>query len=353
MFDNKDFQVSREKLEKGLTRNEIGKLPDILQVLELIFSKEIKSRLDPLQSSYIADLSSYNLYYSLRTNDNSRQVILLPSSPTPFIFYRGQCEFFNPCTPPIYRGMSLQNIILARLRQCEFGLLLGKHPIVMEFNGNGYVVSYAGLAQHYELPTDILDLTNNVWTAAFFAITKCINGEYKLLDESYSDKFGVLYILDSELIINRIDVIGAQPFPRPSRQNALGLTMGSDENFNDLEGLSIIPFKHNQNSERIVYSMFYESRKLFPDDMLINLAREIKNLSTISFDAAVVCHKRFYPDLSETQFDEMCTDAGISFVSTSIVDFSEEDLLREAREWDQAGRVRLIKRIRTIPVTTL
>ena len=88
--------------------------------------------------------------------------------------YRGQNEEVVPCIPTLYRGNpSDAQVFLQRMRLVQFQRLLKSHPVVTRFfKRHHFLVNEEGLAQHYGLKTEVLDLTSNLDVALFFATCK-------------------------------------------------------------------------------------------------------------------------------------------------------------------------------------
>ena len=115
-----------------------------------------------------------NTFEAIILQEGKPQKILIPAANMyPFLF-RGQTKDFGKCLPSIYREEDKQSaayLFLERLREVEFTELIKEHPVVKGFfNRHHFSVDYIGLAQHYGLKTDILDLTNNLDVALFFAM---------------------------------------------------------------------------------------------------------------------------------------------------------------------------------------
>ena len=332
----------------------ISELPNILQVVENIAEDELKARLDPLQSSHISYLQSDNTFVLVR-NDGNGRIQFMPTSPSGMKFFRGENDFHEVCKPSLFRGLSANRILIEQLKTCEFILLLESHPIVRDFLNSGYDIEPVGMAQHYGLKTNILDLTNNKWVAAFFACTKTNStGAYELLDGSYENKMGILYSLDiePESFGKDIIVVGAQPFERPTRQNSFAISLSEDDNFNDRKGLGIIPFKHDKESESILFDMFYRSKKLFPDDMLVDVVSQINDINEISRGAVSFCKTVYYSNVSDNDWEKYLKQTGLSIVPETTIRFDEEKLNIQYKFWCNYGRDRLMRRTQCHLVTS-
>ena len=61
-------------------------------------------------------------------------------------------------------------LFLERLREVEFTELIKNILSSKDFRPAPFTVDFIGLAQHYGLKTDVLDLTNDLDVALFFAM---------------------------------------------------------------------------------------------------------------------------------------------------------------------------------------
>lgn len=97
--------------------------------------------------------------------------VLMPASRDYAFLYRGQGTFYSPCLPTLLRhNLDAAHLFIERMRMVEFELMLKDYPAVQFFNSMQFEVDYVGLAQHYGLYTDVLDLTSDIRTALFFAM---------------------------------------------------------------------------------------------------------------------------------------------------------------------------------------
>lgn len=87
--------------------------------------------------------------------------------------YRGQIRDWPTCTPSLSR-LSTQQQLLELARTVAFEEVIESHPLVAKFREIQFLnaslfVDPSGIAQHYGLCTDMLDLTCNFMVASFFA----------------------------------------------------------------------------------------------------------------------------------------------------------------------------------------
>ena len=94
------------------------------------------------------------------------------ASPTPFQpLYRGQSSYYERCLPSLYRRKWSDLQKLERLVQIEdFKTILNDNPEIKDEIEGGLAVNYIGLAQHYGIETNVIDLTNSFGVAAFLPL---------------------------------------------------------------------------------------------------------------------------------------------------------------------------------------
>lgn len=93
--------------------------------------------------------------------------------------FRGQSEYFERCTPSLFRPRVKERMLSEHMQTYELAMLLHTHPLV-ELLGGGielfhdrfvFEMNYLGLSQHYYNCTEYLDLTSCIDIAKFFAVT--------------------------------------------------------------------------------------------------------------------------------------------------------------------------------------
>jgi hypothetical protein len=277
-----------------------------------------------------------------------------------FQYYRGQSAFFKECKPSLYRkDMTDSKIFVERIKLKELESLIRKHPLTDIFrNGlswcdpKGYyhplslAIDYAGLAQHYGIKTELIDLTNDKWVAAFFACTDYVNGEY-VVHKAKNGEYGVFYymypreylFMDNGHEIFR--AIGQQPFPRPGEQSGFVLQMSPDQNFNDKADFAF--FRHDDRVSELIFNYANRANKYFPYDVFQEKAQVIINSKSFSNSAIQSAIEEFYPNVEKSVIDSYIEAEGISSVDSPIVKFTEKELADFHKEWPKKEKEYLSK----------
>ncbi len=202
--------------------------------------------------------------------------------------YRGQTQVYSPCVPTLARAKHLPEQLLALCRRAAFEEAIGDHPFVehcskfLLFDAPVHI-DKKGLAQHYGLSTDLIDVTSNFDVASFFA-TCYVDGDGKYLPIKFSPKPGVIYRLTNvslPLLSNQPEFhpIGWQPLSRPEQQRAAALRLKKDQDFQGTLGVEKILFKHSAKASTRIWKAFDEGRALFPPDATADLAERARQLS--------------------------------------------------------------------------
>ena len=352
------------------TPEEIDALPTILDVVERISAIENKLALPfvgQIPSPEHLDEGRFT-FVSERSNRNA--VHLMPTSQSPFRYYRGQSVYYTPCVPTIFRGKKKgvpptdEEIAANLIKVCEFVLLLRTHPVYCVVSQNAMVNSVA-LAQHYGLATEYLDITNSKWVAAFFASTgyDWETDTYYPVGRDYKDGFGVMYISKDFDMQHQPDefyeqntVIGYQYFDRPSKQSSFGYGLSIGEDFNDLPYFDKVFFRHDIEASTIVFDMSYRQKRFIPQDSLSKLARKIAVSKEVTRNAVELCRQHYCADRPRSFLDEVCARNGwmIREDNAPIVKFEEAEIAADWKEWMEFGKADIEARTLPIrPITTV
>ncbi len=197
-------------------------------------------------------------------------------------FYRGENKCYPSCKASLYRIKERDDRIIALLKSYDFMIFLKSLPEVQRFiNENRYYVPWA-LAQHYEFATPMLDLTDEIAVAAFFA-THYYDGvskQFLLMKEGVGRILGTVFIMDSA-INGPLLPIGMQPFARPDRQDGFGYWIPEDEDF--MKHSFCVEFVQDPAVNlRLKNAMIGGADYFFPNEQLAQMASIIKNTNAVT-----------------------------------------------------------------------
>lgn len=293
----------------------------------------------------------------------SGTVELCPIGARPFVYYRGQSTRYIPSLPTLYRKkLSDAQRYQERLKYMEFRLLIESHPILDKYRGGfsyrfpdgekqlPFHVNHLGLAQHYGIATELIDITSDMWVAAFFAATSYKGDDkYEVYDDE--DGNGVIYVFDQKKSLNKTATpIGIQPFSRPGEQRGYCIKMGEGEDFENIA--TAIEFKHNKRVNELIFNMANCSLKLFPNDILKRKVDELNKLSSFSVAAKNRVREEFYSHTSDDEINGYCKELNISFSDEPVISFSEADM-EDYRENLDKFETHIIDNVKVYPVYNL
>lgn len=286
-----------------------------------------------------------------RVRNNHGKYILIPTSIDQSFVFRGQTDFYKECKPTLYRKRKTEEeILLERLRCCEFEVYLKQFPQVEAFERENFNIDYLGLSQHYGLMTDVIDLTNSLDVALFFAMCN-MSKDGKSFSPQVEDKeyIGYIYAVGTmefgngapnnivNLFDGKLSAIGMQPFYRPGKQRGFGLHLDKDET---LTGL-LYSFSYTKTDSELVYKAFADGETLWHEDEISRVAREIKNTKTFSYKGMNQCFKRYYKKSSAQRKDmkQKLNDIGCVFQKLSLWEIDKETLRRLKDEFEATGGI--------------
>lgn len=228
--------------------------------------------------------------------------ILVPTSLDMAFVYRGQTAFYEKCLPTLYRTKKTElEILIERLRCCEFEEYLKQMPEVKAFEDNCFKIDYLGLAQHYGLQTDVIDFTNDLDVALLFAMCNMSQDGTTFHPQAEDKEYiGYLYVIPTfyfssvggtkTLYDGKLGVIGMQPFYRPGAQHGFGLHLEKGET---LTGL-LYSFSYTKEDSEMFYSSFDQGTRLWHEDEISRVAREISTTKQFCYDALEKCLKKYF-----------------------------------------------------------
>lgn len=249
---------------------------------------------------------------------------LVPVAKSYAYLFRGQGAFHNPCLPTLYRQQySAEEIFINRVRIEEFWLMLQQYPQVKYFIDLGLNVDYVGLAQHYGLKTDVLDLTSSIRVAMFFAMCDYVaeTDNYKPKSDTSKTYIGYLYAYPyiNDLIPNLEDKnnrklnvmpIGMQPFQRPGDQRGFAIHLENGKQFT----APVYSFEYTVDDSKEIYEQF---KDILVEDELSKRTRQIAIADKLTIDAIkITCarygYRIFGRKISPARGIEMLKSYGVS-----------------------------------------
>lgn len=236
----------------------------------------------------------------VQTDDN--HFSLLPGPEFSPRLYRGQPGFHKKCVPLLFRKLTQIRYLTDMLKKYEFCKLMAVHPIIKYLqdwciDGKHFKIDMEGLSAHYEFATPMLDVTKSKDIAMFFAMCKK-KGKKSNLYEPITDENRevVLYTVDLKALLENSNsdfhVIGFQALPRPDAQKAYSLFVSYKQNFNTCPFVNHKKFRVNRKQSEKYFEMFEGGAKLFPNDVVDDMALEIKESREIDKEVLEVCFER-------------------------------------------------------------
>lgn len=195
--------------------------------------------------------------------------------------FRGQSKYYDVCTPGLFRNPKQSYFLKELIQYDELRSVLATHPLVQLFEQGidlwhdiyRFEVNYGGLAQHYYNKTSFLDLTSDIDTAMFFAITDYRFDEYTPHTDTSS--LGVMYYYElsepgafSFQKQQHLSTIGKQPFMRSGNQHGFLLNMAKGTNFNEFSQVHKVFFRHDPSISQQIFEKSNNGENYFPSDML-------------------------------------------------------------------------------------
>ncbi len=237
----------------------------------------------------------------VQTDDN--HFSLLPGPEFSPRLYRGQTDFHRECVPSLFRKLTQIKYLTDLLKKYEFYKLMAWHPIVRVLqgwciDGKYFNVDMEGLSAHYEFATSMMDVTRSKDIAMFFALCKKNKKSNRYEPITDEDHEVVLYTVDMKAMLkNRnsdFHVIGFQALPRPDAQKAYSFFVSHKQNFNTCPFVNYKKFRVNRKQSEKYFEMFEGGEKLFPNDIVDEMAWEIRQSMEIDREVLEVCFERHW-----------------------------------------------------------
>lgn len=208
-----------------------------------------------------------------------------------FTEYRGQTQEYEVCLSSLDRINHDHELFAALCRSTYFQQALASHPAITYLQNYTPVldpraqplpicINLEGIAQHYELPTEYLDITSNFSVASFFATQRWDAKAKKFEPMRAQSAPGVIYKLHPMFLLDSAQgcgetpyvPVGWQPFPRPEQQRANAIRLKPGEDFAHTRGVVKYRFYHSRNQSKRIYEAFEGGDTLMPADQLVGFA---------------------------------------------------------------------------------
>ncbi|AHF02231.1 hypothetical protein THIAE_04330 [Thiomicrospira aerophila AL3] len=205
--------------------------------------------------------------------------------------YRGQVCDYGECLSGLDRCQTDADLFDALLRNGVFEAGLQTHPALVRmrrvtFDEKPFCIDQQGVAQHYGLATDYVDITPNFDVASFFATQQWNDKTQRYEPMQACLKKGVMYRITPAIAIlphgdepPAYTPIGWQPFERPEQQRANGYRLAVGEDFSKVQTVTKFRFDHNWEVSKQIYDQFEGGDLLFPHDPLAEFADHVKALT--------------------------------------------------------------------------
>ncbi|MFZ2524115.1 MAG: FRG domain-containing protein [Candidatus Ferrigenium altingense] len=267
------------------------KLPSILELRDHLGVKPLNTgnQIYPLGLAGIITDDMEGLHAVCDEHGRARLI-----SGTEFSMYvfRGQTQEHPSCLPQLGRLNTPEAQLLALCQNVAFEDAVAAHPFVRlaeqaAFLGNPLFVDKEGMAQHYGLPTHMLDVTSNFEVASFFATCAWNVGKRQYVPVTDTKHHGVIYRLIPVLLFDPLEpdsafgpfnIVGWQPLPRPEQQRAFALRMKPGQDFSEMPGVECFKFRHRARISVRIWKAFDEGHALFPADAAAELAVQAESL---------------------------------------------------------------------------
>jgi hypothetical protein len=179
-------------------------------------------------------------------------------------------------------------------------------------------IHYDALAQHYELKTDLLDLSSDIAVAAFFATHVYDEEENRFASKSegigYIRSYRDPALLSGEL--GKMKLIGLQPFKRPGVQYAFGIKLNSNDK---------ILFRQKLKSNKKINKLFCHdnfNKLIPPEDDVSEIAKNVKKSKIVSKEAvSIYCDKN---EINKEDLINNLSENGYSMVDNPIYKLSRQ-----------------------------
>lgn len=205
-------------------------------------------------------------------------------------YYRGECNLHDHCYSSLDRIENKEDKMIGQLKTQDFISLLKRNPDIQSAVKRKEYTEFNAMAQHYGFPTRMLDVTNDLLIAAYFAIHE-INSITGAFDIKKSGIGRIRWSDELPKPEGRLSFIGMQALARPGVQSAFGIYLEEGEDY--ATESSSVEFRQDAVANQEFFQMILEGpQKIYPIENVNILADRIKTSPCVTAEAvSIFCQK--------------------------------------------------------------
>lgn len=232
-------------------------------------------------------------------------------------YYRGENDVYEHCYANLYRITDEGERVIWQIKTEDFVLLLKRHGEIQRKIEQKEYVEFTALAQHYEFPTSMLDVTNDLLVAAYFAthVINPITGEWETRTEGLGR---IRWSFESVEPMGRLVPIGMQALARPGAQSAFGLYLEGNEDYAQRSG-SILFKQDAAANEQFHQTILGGPQLFFPEERVTSLVKLIKQASCVTSEALNIFCEKTGSDSAKTR--ELLREKRVAIVDAPVADW--------------------------------
>ena len=241
----------------------------------------------------------------------------------PTEYYRGERKNRDSCKSSLNRISDRGKRILELLKTYHFISFLRSYPDVLEFNRRNLHVDYWMIAQHYDFSTPVLDLTDEITTAAFFATHRYdrVIRNYELEEKGEGC---IRRFVGAQSFDGRLRPVGLQPLGRPNQQDGVEFWLKKDEDFAELSDKVV--FKQDKEINLRLKRAMLGGTDYFPNEVASMMASQIKEgdlITSAAIDEMLNDIKEgneyIFPAVTQSEIEHVLREYGVHIVEAEVV----------------------------------